>query len=1183
MLRRLAIHGFKTFAGRTVFEFHDGITAVIGPNGSGKSNLADAVRWVLGETSHSALRSKKVEDVIFAGSSARPAMGMAEVSLTLANADRLLDSDFAEVTITRRAFRDGETQYLLNGARVRLKDIVELTAPLGGAYTVVGQGLVDAALSLRPEERRGLFEHAAGITSHQLKRTEAERRLVAAEANCVRLTDILAELTPHLRHLERQARQAGEASDVRAALTAALGRWYGRHWAAATAVVEAAERRAAEAGRCLTVDRAAVTAAEATRAEARQRLAGARADGERARAERATRTRERADATRRAAVAAERRSALQSRLDDEMSDDAATSQRRAETAARLAETAAGLTALDEEEQGARARLAQVETEARVAETARAEAERALATLRQAVLAGATQTGALETALARVQERLAALDRDDERAADDASERQAERTRLLARQATLVAEASAAAEQRAALVARQAALAEEIVTLDTALEDCRRQRAAVEHDLTRDRARLEALTRLHDSGAGLAAGPKAVLAAARAGALAGILGPVAALIHAPAHLDTALEVALGGHVQDIVVAGWADAEAAIAHLKATGAGRATFQPLDTVRPPRPLAPASGPGIVGVATALVSFESHFQPLVQALLGRVLIVDDLGAARRLIARGDGWTLVTLAGEIARPGGAVSGGAAVREAGVLARERDRRDLPVRLDAHAARAAALDTTLTERGQARSALARARDATVAALADQTRDDARRDDARRRLDADLVALDAAVTAAERQRADATKRRAALREEQARQAAALATAAADQVQRQAALDRATAATPALSQRRAAATGALAEARQQVARLDERRRAVIARRADLTAQQQRWERDEQIAAQRRAALGRDLTAAAAEHATQAATHARLATALAAAEAAGSDLQVALAAADTAADAADRHLTATQTAHAAREAEVGRLEVAAEHSRGDLAALATRIEADLPAIDPATLTAPATDEPRLEMTIASLRDRLRRIGLVDPAVVDEYAATRERHAFLTRELADIEAAARSLRGAIGELDSLMRTRFTATFEAVNAAFGHTFSRLFNGGSARLVLTDDREAPGIDILAQPPGKRMQSLALLSGGERALTAAALLFAIVRVNPSPFCLLDEVDAALDESNVLRFRALLADLADRTQFVVITHNRGTIEGADTLYGISMGQDGMSQVISLRLEGAGADQPAPRAADD
>ena len=1063
--------------------------------------------------------------------------------------------------------------------------MVELTAPLGGAYTVVGQGLVDAALSQRPEERRGLFEHAAGITALQLKRAEADRRLADAEANCQRLADILAELTPRLRQLERQARQAGEASEVQAQLEAALRRWYGGRWSALADAVAAAEATAVAGRRRLDGERAGLERLDGERVALRRRLAERRADHEARRAERATLGRELAEAVRRAAVAAERDGALRRRLEEGDGDATATAARRQEIAAALAEADAALASLVGDERSAGDAVTVAERDLAAAERAWAAADATAATHRATLLTGAARLGEQESALARLRERLDGADREGERAGAAAEARAAERDALLARRAVIAAEAEAGEIAARDLQARQDELAAALAALDAAQADGRRRLAAIDHDLTAARARLEALTRLRDSGAGLAAGPKAALQAAKQGRLSGVLGPVAALIGAPPHLETALEVALGGHLQDVVVERWADAEAAIALLKRGGAGRATFQPLDTLRPPRSIELEDAPGVVGVAAELVAFEPRFAGLARSLLGRVLIVEDLPAARRLAAKGGGWTVVTLAGEITRPGGAVTGGSSAREAGVLARERELREGPARVAALEEQRATVVAEAESHGREAARLNARRAELEAARTEQTRAADRRGHALSRLEADLAALDAAEAAATRQRAEAADQRARLTTDLERQATAAAMARAAQAEAQARLDEVTAGLPTLTERRAEAARAAGAARAALARFDERRRAARARQADLIAQRDRLASDEQATARRREGLRRELAAAEADHAAQSDAHHRLARAVADAEAAAAPVEAALVIDQTAAEQLDARIAAAQSALVAREAEAGRAAVVVEHARGELAALAARIESDLPGLDPTTLALPETIDPRLEATIATLRERLRRVGLVDPAVVEEHAAAKERHAFLTRELADVESAARALRAAIAELDALMRQRFAETFQAVNAAFGRTFGRLFNGGSARLLLTDDGDAPGVEILAQPPGKRSQSLALLSGGERALTAAALLFAILEVNPSPFCLLDEVDAALDESNIVRFRGLLADRAAGAQFVVITHNRGTIEGADTLYGISMSHDGVSQVISLRLDPPAADQPAQarRAADD
>ncbi|MDP9369615.1 MAG: AAA family ATPase, partial [Chloroflexota bacterium] len=692
-LTRLELHGFKSFAGRTVFAFESGITAVIGPNGSGKSNISDAVRWVLGEQSHGALRSKRTEDVIFAGGSGRAPSGMAEVAVTLDNTNGWLPIAFSEVTVTRRAYRTGENQYLINGKRVRLRDVAHLTASLGQSHTVVGQGLVDAALSQRAEERRGLFEHAADLTGLRLKAAEAERNLAETETNSARLTDLLTELEPRLKTLERAARQAREWKGVQDRLQALQQHHYGRLLRAALGHLAAASEAAAAGTADLVrgredVDRliAAVQVARAAAEEARAALdqQDARLQAVLDHARRIGHERD---------MAGERYAALTRRRED-----------MADTQTGLDEQVASVTA---ELDGLEGTLAVVE----------AGAATARATVARLQADGATSRDARRHLERRVAN-LARTLRDQERTADDLVRRRAlleqrretdtaERARVEAANASRSERVSRLAEELAAfdrsadadqaeLTALDARLAELARAADRATMAVQAARAAAgesERNLGQATTRLDVLQRLHESGTGLQAGVRAALQAARGGTLRGIRGTVTELIEPWNAYDTAIEVALGGHLQDIVVERWVDAEAAITHLRRTNAGRATFQPLDTVgggsrgRP----APASRslprealalPGAHGVAADLVQVAPELAAVVAALLGRTLVVEDLPVARAAMPLlPTGWSVVTLRGEIARTGGSVTGGAAVRESGVLTRERELRELPAEVE----------------------------------------------------------------------------------------------------------------------------------------------------------------------------------------------------------------------------------------------------------------------------------------------------------------------------------------------------------------------------------------------------------------------------------------------------------------------------------------------------------------------
>ncbi|MEJ7763601.1 MAG: AAA family ATPase, partial [Thermomicrobiales bacterium] len=681
-LTRLELQGFKSFATRTTFSFEPGITAVIGPNGSGKSNVADAIRWVLGETSQSALRGKKTEDVIFAGGTGRAPAGMAEVAVTFDNRTGWLQTPFTEVTVSRRAFRSGETQYLINGRRVRLKDVHALTASLGQSHTVVGQGLVDAALSLRAEDRRSLFEHAADLSGLRIKAVEAERSLAEADANVTRLEDLLSELGPRLRTLERSARQAREWQGVHDRLLTLQRSHY-------RTLLRAAKRRLAEAE---AEDAAAGRRDEAGQAEAeraRVAAAAARAAVEEARAALAlhdVHVQDAADQARQVAhgrdLAAERHAALTRGLRDMVETRSGLDEQVEAVTAEVVAVAASLSGLTGQVEGARADVARYGDDvARIGE-ARAERERERDRL------GRDLRDA-ERAATDLERRRALF---DQRAETDAAEAKRARAALaerLARIAALDADLAATDRAEATDVASGTGLdrdltaaAEAIAGLAEAEGGTREAVAAI--DRRRDQAisRLEVLRRMRESGTGLYAGVRATLQAGEAGTLAGVRGALASLVEVEAPHETAIEVALGGHVQDVVVETWADAEAAIAFLKRQNAGRVTFQPLDTVRGgragPLPAGLLGAPGVIGVATDLVTAAPDLAAVVGGLLGRVLVVDDLPAARSSLARlPGGWSTVTLRGEIARAGGSVTGGSAARESGTLVRERDLRELP--------------------------------------------------------------------------------------------------------------------------------------------------------------------------------------------------------------------------------------------------------------------------------------------------------------------------------------------------------------------------------------------------------------------------------------------------------------------------------------------------------------------------
>jgi chromosome segregation protein len=1173
LLKKLEIHGFKSFATPTVFAFDRGITAIIGPNGSGKSNVAEALRWVLGEQQYSNLRGRKTEDIIFAGSDRRAPLGMAEVVLTLDNSDGDLPLDFSEITVARRAYRSGESQYLINGSRVRLKDIQQLTAPLGQSHTIIGQGLVDAVLSQRPEDRRGLFEHAAGIAGLRLRANDAERGLGETANNAQRLHDILAELEPRVRSLERSAKQAREYGSVRDRLHELQRHYYGALWrdssariTEARATVKAADIALAgieEFHQRASQDLAELRTRErklgALQAERQETLAGLERALATARHQLELLNAETRSSETRLSDLNTSRAELEERSDGQRADMERLTAESIELQSTLEMLEGEFESREQSVLSAREQRAQQEQKLAALEARVLHLSREIATTEGRLHSFQNQRDSIESERLDIQRQ---LEEDTRRHGDTERALEAIKARMVSTETSIKHATSSLTVRVEELAARLQAAQQSQADIDTA-----------ERGLANMRSQLEILERTYDNGDGLYAGVRALLRAVRRGRLdlPGMRGTLAELIDVPREYETAIEVALGGHVQDVIVESWSDAEIAIAHLKRENAGRATFQPLDTVRRSQPSKlDIQDEGIVGVASNLLNYSDDVTPVVEQTLGRVLIVQDLAASRRILRNSRGWTLVTLAGEITRPSGSVTGGSAARSAGLLARERERRTLPEQITRHER---AINTQRHALASGRLAI----DELETAIASQRHEI----ECLRAGDRDLAiehdrlerALEAGTQALQRQHERSREldhRTATCIQEQKFLQARLAEFATARDQTQ--VERDTLASE-LARRPESLDESLSELRAQIAAARERLRSlqsaanrarVDAENAETTLRQRAAEitrlragLEEQ--AERRTVVSAEITQLEASIGSERAeiqplieNQQSIAPQIATAE---RDL--------------DRSIGSVRDAERLRD----RTTLDLARCQDEQVFLTERIRNDLEIDDPAALIAEAGETgEHVEKEINRLRERLRRMSAVGEDVLEEHAAESERLQFLSSQLDDVESAAESLRAVLTDLHRKMAASFSDTFAEVAAEFEQTFKRLFGGGTAKLSQQNDDDEPGgVDIVAQPPGKRLQGLNQLSGGERALTAVALLVAIQRVNPSPFCLLDEVDAALDESNVVRFKDELRDLSTSTQYVVITHNRGTIEGADTLYGVSMGDDGVSRTISLRLDEA------------
>ena len=1183
-LKSLDLQGYKTFASRAFFEFAPTVTAVVGPNGSGKSNIADALRWVLGEQSYSLLRGKKTEDMIYTGSESRPRASMASATITFDNADGWLPIDFTEVTITRRAYRDGQNEYLLNNQKVRLRQVSELLSEVGLAqrtYTIIGQGLVDAVLSLKAEERRRLFEEAAGIGLYRSRREEAVRRLDNTQRNLERVQDILAELKPRLRSLERQAKRAEEFEQVRGDLKDALRTWYGFHWGQVQRTVSAS-RSGAQA---LGIDREALRdqqeALEEGLAQAKARIDSLRAELHLISQRSSTFYSEREALGRRMAVASERQRWLgeQDRLLE------------AESVTLLEELPESIERLEKSrEEEVRRRETQAALEAEWSALSALEGEDAAA--RQARL---TLGEGLRTRMASlVEERAHLLARQS--ALDDRRMEQARRVETLGLERARVAEAARACEssaaaaraasQRSAERSQAAARAHSEgeqawggaqsawEAHQSALAESRGKRAEAESRLQiarRSHQRLRPLDRLAASG--------------EAGELPGWVGRLIGEWTVAPPWQRAIRAALGELIDSMAVRDEEDLHAALDWIGQGGrAGRMAFFAHGARRAAPRVTPPQDSGCLGNAADLIQIPLEERQAADLLLGDYLVVQDRQAARRVLGQIPPYgRVVTLRGEVFFPGGIVVAGEppppAVSEESLLAIAQEFESAQQNVE----QAERRDNALAE------TLARLRD-RLGELR-QAADHAAGEERQARLRVDQTALE--IQAIQREEEYLAAQHAGL------------TVELDQLlqERRETEARLADLQPELQVLEADLADLRLDLRPgeaEVRRSQMEERLALARTGGDEAQQRAFELAERVEL-----LQRQERSLSSRREANRQLRDQTAQEVGEAERGMQEIEQRLSLIAGESGPAEAALTETERRRSELEARETRLRLDLQgterrHSQAqidlarheqELLSLQQRIEDDFGLVsfdfeegttgqEPLPLQGivehlPQVDQLPLEMEsqVGRLRLQLRRMGAVNLEAQREYLEVRERVEFLTSQVDDLRKAESQVREVIAELDHLMEREFRKTFEAVAVNFRQTFSRLFGGGTARLTLTDpdDLNATGIDIEARLPGRREQGLAMLSGGERSLTACALVFALLQVSPTPFCVLDEVDAMLDESNVVRFGDMLRELSRNTQFIVITHNRQTIQAAEVVYGVSMGADSASRVMGLRLDEA------------
>ena len=1189
-LKLLDLQGYKTFAGKTTFEFAEGITAIVGPNGSGKSNIADALRWVLGEQSYSLMRAKRTEDMIFAGSEQRTRAGMATAMITFDNTDQWLPVDFSEVALERRAYRDSGNEYRLNGQRVRLMDVNELLAQSGlseRTYTILGQGLVDASLALKADDRRRLFEEAAGIGLYRGRRDDALRRLEKTERNLERVLDVMTELAPLVRRLGRQAKRAKEYAQVQADLQVLLRDWYGYHWRRAQRELKEARVAYRQQDKKLReVNTSHEAQMEAFNAF-RSRIQTLRAQLNEWHRESSELHSEREKISRELAVLEERRRSLEGSQQNILQEIERSQDEENIALERLKSVEEEYARLKKEDDEARAEISAAKEALKERRTERAETEEALKDAEEKLSQLRDQRTKLQANLDSLEGRILSLQEQieaNERTLSDVEQKADDAEKEAARAEKAHEKAEKAEQEFQEKLRKQKETVAKLTKERQALFEKQSQRERTQSKLE---AQLEVLEQAEKSLSGYAEGARFLLEAARKSQLKESRGALSAALDVPAEFEAAVAAALGEYVDAILLESGEDAEAALRLLEKEKTGRAAILPLARLASAKSLNAPKDDGVLGVAAEMISAPPALQQVVDLLLGQTLIVKDRDAARRLLDELDAHgRVVALRGEVFRADGLILAGGAVH-AGTLSRPRQRRELQESLDDVAARLADIAQHLTKISgdlvQAEDEQAKLE--AAARKAEETLETARKAEQQARLEAESSRRKAEWQLGQREqlkaelaRAESEKRDAVegqgdveVQEKEAQTRIRTLSSRLAELSLEELQDKVTywQTRVAVAERALSDVEARRTERQQTQDSLKREKESLERRAEEAKQA-----TEKLAAEKEAARARETELQEKIKSLQG----KISPAekeLEEAEAQESEQR-------TQEGDLTRLMTNTERLHGKMQLEVTRREEAVERLRqqieDDFGLVMFSYEQDssgpvpLP-FDGMVEQLSDIDEipPDLEEEVAEQRNRLRRMGPVNPEAQDEFEKESKRHAFMEQQIEDLRKAEADLREVIRELDELTERAFIKTFKVVAQEFSKIFVRLFGGGSARLSLTDPENLveTGIEIEARLPGRKEQSLGLLSGGERSLTAIALVFALLRVSPTPVCVMDEVDAMLDEANVSRFREMLTELSQDVQFIIITHNRNTVQAADVIYGVTMGRDSVSQIISLKLD--------------
>ncbi len=1177
-LKSIEVQGFKSFANKITFKFHNGITGIVGPNGSGKSNVADAVRWVLGEQRIKQLRGASMQDVIFSGTEMRKALGSAYVAITLDNADHQLSIDYDEVTVSRRLYRSGESEYMINGTICRLKDVNELFYDTGigkEGYSIIGQGQIDKILSGKPEERRELFDEAAGIVKFKRRKYAAQKKLEDEKQNLVRVNDILSELEKQTGPLEKQSEKARIYLRKKEELKTLDVNVFLVENVSIKEQLDEVDEKLQIAGDDLE--------------DTTQKYEHIKEEYEQieSRIEQLDQAIERARAT------LTDTGVMRSKLEGEMNvlkeriHSVQGNEEHLLTRINTIETS--IQEKTQEKEGISAQKAQIDEKLKVLQQAREEAGKLLEevqgriealnnqiesgknTIIEALNNRATiksKMGSFDTMLEQIQIRKAELNSRLLRAKSDEAAHTETIKNLEEEFEKINAAIQELRDKQEVSEEKLAGMREELAGKDQKLRDTQ----VLYHQ---EKSKLDALSNLTERYEGYGGAVKAVME--QKAKKKGIIGVVADIIQAEAKYETAIETALGGNIQNIVTEDEETAKSMIAFLKSSRAGRATFLPLTSIKNPQEFKNKDAlkeKGVIGMADELVKVDQKYRDVAKSLLGRIIVVDNIDNAVKIAGKfRHSLRMVTIEGELLVPGGAISGGAFKNNSNLLGRRREMEELEKKIKQYVME---IDRLLEDIEATKAARNKLRLEIEDIKGQLQRKFIEQNTARLNVSQARERKNEAAEGSEELQTEETELEIQIREIQENKKAILKELENSETlekdtetqiegfQRQLETERAEESVQSakVSEWDVEVEKILQQAefhRQNIERIAGE---IERHEAELKEVQESLQAGREDVEQKQESILEIEKTILASHTTQTDTELQLKEDVASKEALSAKQKNFF---------NEREDLSKQMN--SLDKEVYRLNSQKEKLENSIESQINYMwdEYEITLSDAASMRNEEMDDLHaMKKDISRLKDEIRKLGDVNVNAIEDYKNLMERYTFLKTQHDDLVEAEQTLLGIIEELDTSMRKQFNEKFAEINREFDKVFKELFGGGKGTLELIEDEDVleAGIRIIAQPPGKKLVNMMQMSGGEKSLTAICLLFAIQNLKPSPFCLLDEIEAALDENNVGRFAKYLHKLTRNTQFIVITHRRGTMEKADRLYGITMEEKGISTLVSVNL---------------